>query len=348
MGENDSCLCSSSLTPDTLISNTDHHSHDLPRPTCVPGNIKEPIKFPSINKGPQQSVLMQDAEEDERDEDTGSTDTPHLTLSSQDQIGPVHKQSGRHLAKQGGFSQEMNTAAKKKHCFKRKNRNSGATESFEDSHGLARKFNSSLTLKSSEEKRDDMVLMCRPTSPLPAERSSPLSVYSLELYTQQTTTKNELIEEIKRLKGQRKELEQTRQELLKKGRELLALNRHRRNQARDRWKRQYFDTKKATTLLEDTLKSVRLELHTFYSKMLQQIQARDGAKRRTQAKKHASTKLKNELIIQIMTESSEIDNLRKNVDDAKMKLATEIKLRKQAATELQALKAELMQKRAQL
>lgn len=46
--------------------------------------------------------------------------------------------AGRHLAKQGGFSQEMNTAAKKKHCFKRKNRNSGATESFEDSHGLAR------------------------------------------------------------------------------------------------------------------------------------------------------------------------------------------------------------------
>lgn len=94
MGENDSSLCSSSLTPDTLISNTDHHSHDLPRPTCVPGKVKEPIKFPSINKGPWQSVLMQDAEEDESDEDTGSTDTPHLTYSSQDQMEPVHKQSG--------------------------------------------------------------------------------------------------------------------------------------------------------------------------------------------------------------------------------------------------------------
>ncbi len=57
------------------------------------------------------------------------------------------------------------------------------------------------------------------------------------------------------------------------------------SEARDRWKRQYFDTKKATTLLEDTLKSVRLELHTFYSKMLQQLQARDDAKRRTPAKK---------------------------------------------------------------
>ncbi len=64
------------------------------------------------------------------------------------------------------------------------------------------------------------------------------------------------------------------------------------SEARDQWKRRYFDTKKATTLLEDTLKSVRLELHTFYSKMLQQLQARDGAKRRTQAKKQSSTKLK--------------------------------------------------------
>lgn len=190
--------------------------------------------------------------------------------------------------------------------------------------------------------------MSRTTSSLPAERGSPLSVYSHELYTQQTSTKNKLTKDIKLLKEQRKELEQTRQELLKKGRDLLALNRHRRNQARDRWKRQYFDTKKATTLLEDTLKSVRLELHTFYSKMLQQLQARDDAKRRTPAKKQTSTKIKNEIIIQIMTESSEIDNLRKSVDDAKMKLAKESKLRKQAATELRALRAELMQKRAQL
>ncbi|XP_043107550.1 spermatogenesis-associated protein 1 isoform X1 [Puntigrus tetrazona] len=334
-GENDRDLCSSSLTPDTLISNTNHHSHDLPRPTCAPGKIKEPIKFPSINKGPQQSVLMQDAE-DESDEDTGSSDTPHLTYGLQDQMESLHKQS------------EIDTAAKKKHCFKKNNRNCGATELFEDSRGLARNFSSSLTLKSSEERTDDMVLMSRPTSPLPAERSSPLSVYSLELYTQETTTKNKLIEEIKLFKEQRKELERSRQELLKKGRELLALNRHRRNQARDQWKRQYFNTKKATILLEDTLKSVRLDLHTFYCKMLQQLQARDGAKGQTQGKKQSSTKLKNDLIIQIMTESSEIDNLRKNVDDVKMKLATESKLRKQAATELRALRAELMQKRAQL
>lgn len=34
----------------------------------------------------------------------------------------------------------------------------------------------------------------------------------------------------------------------------------------------------------------------------------------------------NELIIQIMTESHEIDNLKRKVEDAKMKLVTEIKV----------------------
>lgn len=34
----------------------------------------------------------------------------------------------------------------------------------------------------------------------------------------------------------------------------------------------------------------------------------------------------NELIIQIMTESYEIDNLKRKVEDAKMKLVTEIKV----------------------
>lgn len=36
--------------------------------------------------------------------------------------------------------------------------------------------------------------------------------------------------------------------------------------------------------------------------------------------------LQNELIIQIMTESHEIDNLKRKVEDAKMKLVTEIKV----------------------
>ena len=41
---------------------------------------------------------------------------------------------------------------------------------------------------------------------------------------------DELIEEIKMVRGERKQLEWTRQELLRKGKDLLAQNRNRRNQ----------------------------------------------------------------------------------------------------------------------
>uniref|UniRef100_A0A8C5AJL0 Spermatosis associated 1 n=1 Tax=Gadus morhua TaxID=8049 RepID=A0A8C5AJL0_GADMO len=155
---------------------------------------------------------------------------------------------------------------------------------------------------------------------------------------------DELIEEIKMVRGERKQLEWTRQELLRKGKDLLAQNRNRRNQARDSWKKKYFETKKATAPMEETLRNLRQELETFYNKLLHQLQARDG---RGRNRHQGRSSTKNELIIQIMTESHEIDNLRRQVEDAKMKLITEIRLRKQAATELRALKAELAQKKSQ-
>lgn len=43
---------------------------------------------------------------------------------------------------------------------------------------------------------------------------------------------DELIEEILLVRGERKQLEWTRQELLRKGKDLLSQNRHRRNQGR--------------------------------------------------------------------------------------------------------------------
>ncbi len=46
----------------------------------------------------------------------------------------------------------------------------------------------------------------------------------------------ELIEEIKLVREERKQLEWTRQELLRKGKDLLAQNRHRRNQGEQKKK----------------------------------------------------------------------------------------------------------------
>ncbi|XP_055077109.1 spermatogenesis-associated protein 1 [Periophthalmus magnuspinnatus] len=158
------------------------------------------------------------------------------------------------------------------------------------------------------------------------------------------TNKQELVEEIKMVREERKQLEWMRQELLRKGKDLLAQNRHRRNQARDSWKKKYFETKKATAPLEESLRNVRQDLETFYSKLLHQLHAREN---RANPKRQGRTSVKNELIIQIMTESYETEDLKRKVEDAKMKLLTEIKLRKQAATELRSLKAELAQKKNQ-
>uniref|UniRef100_A0A3Q2CB15 Spermatosis associated 1 n=1 Tax=Cyprinodon variegatus TaxID=28743 RepID=A0A3Q2CB15_CYPVA len=148
--------------------------------------------------------------------------------------------------------------------------------------------------------------------------------------------REDLMEEIKLVREERKQLEWTRQQLLWKGKDLLAQNRHRRNQARDTWKKKYFETKKATTPLEEHLRNLRQELEIFYNKVLHQLQAREKARRQGRSSE------KNELIIQIMRETQEIDNLKRKLEDSKMKLITEIKVNiKQAATELRDLKAEL-------
>lgn len=144
---------------------------------------------------------------------------------------------------------------------------------------------------------------------------------------------DELLKEIRLVTEERKKLERTRQDLLRKGKELLALNRHYRNQgvhkfknvnvmfyfilvkgmhklrlekglkwllsslARDKWKRRYFDTKKATASLEETLKSLRQELEAFYNKLFHQLQARDGRNKQRRVRKLSSTKVSSSTLL---------------------------------------------------
>ncbi|KAK6314517.1 hypothetical protein J4Q44_G00159760 [Coregonus suidteri] len=131
--------------------------------------------------------------------------------------------------------------------------------------------------------------------PTPTEYASPFPAPTLG--TRKTaapvflTSRDELIEKIKMAKDERKQLEQTRQELLRKGKDLLAQNRHRRNQARNSWKRSYFDTKKATAPLEVTLRSLRQELEIFYNNILHQLKARDGGGKPRWQGRMSSTKV---------------------------------------------------------
>ncbi|XP_041695976.1 spermatogenesis-associated protein 1 [Coregonus clupeaformis] len=367
MVESVNSVCSQSLTPDTHSHSTDPQTYYTARVRGMPTGTKEPFKFPQIPQGLQPQPPPSpspDEEEAEEVESYSSTEENEEDLLSSQK--PWCAEDDHLLRKAQGPPQRVIEAkesvvkvapAKKKQRFKRNRaRDSGVPMSLEDHDSVFsptqdrfRKYKDAQTRKYIRIKRKNEVPGHPVTMPTPTEYASPFPAPTLG--TRKTaapvflTSRDELIEKIKMAKEERKQLEQTRQELLRKGKDLLAQNRHRRNQARNSWKRSYFDTKKATAPLEVTLRSLRQELEIFYNNILHQLKARDGGGKPRWQGRMSSTK--NELIIQIMTESHEIDNLRRKVDDAKMKLVTEIKLRKQAATELRALKAELAQKKTQ-
>ncbi|XP_029285393.1 spermatogenesis-associated protein 1 [Cottoperca gobio] len=392
--ENDSSVCSQSLTPDTSSSSPDQQTYYPPPKTCsLPAGTKEPVKFPLIpqcsHQTPPTPSLEEEEEEEEDEEQSYSSSESEreneeeglssnnvewaeqqcCTRKHQNQRAPQPDSQNNGTIKalqrceadsaQVKESPEIEETSRKKKQYHRQNRaarDSGVAQSLEDrdsgfslTDGLG-KSKDVHALKSIRNKPTNGV----PESPAVLSRpgfTSPPSGLDLDTVSQKTTghpvfqtNREELIEEIKLVREERKQLEWTRQELLRKGKDLLAQNRHRRNQARDSWKKKYFETKKATAPLEENLRNLRQELETFYNKLLHQLQARDN---RGKPRRQGRSSIKNELIIQIMTESHEIDNLKRKVEDAKMKLITEIKLRKQAATELRALKAELAQKKNQ-
>ncbi|XP_054689174.1 spermatogenesis-associated protein 1 [Grus americana] len=173
-----------------------------------------------------------------------------------------------------------------------------------------------------------------PSPPFMALSVNPAQVPSIQV------AKNKMVEQLQQTKKDRRHMEKTREELIKKAKGLLEQNKLRRYHVREEWKKKYFETKKATVSLEDALNKLRQDLELYHRKLLLQLEARDSRK---QPNNMADSK--NYTIIRITTVQHELDQLRRKLDDTKMKLIIEIKMRKQAATDLQALRAELTQKK---
>ncbi|KAK5869844.1 hypothetical protein PBY51_024532 [Eleginops maclovinus] len=381
--ENDSSVCSQSLTPDTSSSSSDHQSYYQPPKTCSqPAATKEPVKFPLIPQCSHQPPPTPSLEEEEADEEQSYSSSEAERNYEEEGLSSNLEWAEQHCCTQKHHNQrapqpvspnkalqrceadsvevkQIEEICTKKKQHQRENRaarDSGVAQPLEDrdsgfslTDGIGKLKDAhaprSIRNKQSSHVEESAALLSRPgySSP-PQGPEFAIVIPKKPVHRVFHTNREEMIEEIKMVKEERKQLEWTRQELLRKGKDLLAQNRHRRNKARDSWKKKYFETKKATAPLEENLRNLRQELETFYNKLLHQLQARDN---RRKPRRQGRSSIKNELIIQIMTESHEIDNLKRKVEDAKMKLITEIKLRKQAATELRALKAELAQKKSQ-
>uniref|UniRef100_A0A8C0IJG7 Spermatosis associated 1 n=1 Tax=Chelonoidis abingdonii TaxID=106734 RepID=A0A8C0IJG7_CHEAB len=135
---------------------------------------------------------------------------------------------------------------------------------------------------------------------------------------------SKMVEQLKQMKAERRHMERTREELVKKAKGLLEQNKLRRYHARDVWKKKYFETKKATASLEAILNKLQQDVELYYQKLLLQLEARDIRKRPNNLTHIANAK--NTTIIQITTVQHEIDQLKRKLDNTKMKLIIEIKV----------------------
>ncbi|KAM9008034.1 spermatogenesis-associated protein 1 [Ara ararauna] len=154
------------------------------------------------------------------------------------------------------------------------------------------------------------------------------------------TEKNKMVGQLQQMKKDRMHMEKNREDLIRKVKGLLEQHRLERYHVCEEWKKQYFETKRATVPLEDALNKLQQDLELYHQKLLLQLEARDSRKRPSN-----TTNTKNYTIIQITTVQHELDLLRRKLDDTKKKLVIETKMRKQAASDLQVLRAELTQKK---
>uniref|UniRef100_A0A8C5Q874 Spermatosis associated 1 n=1 Tax=Leptobrachium leishanense TaxID=445787 RepID=A0A8C5Q874_9ANUR len=154
-----------------------------------------------------------------------------------------------------------------------------------------------------------------------------------------------LVRRLQKVKDERLKLEKCREDLIRKTKSLLEQYKLRRQQERDSWKKKYFESKKVTSVLEETFSKCRTDLELCYQNLLSQLAARDSRKRIKYPTLAATSK--NSVIMSITSRQQEVEQLKRRVEDARIKLLIEMKMRKQAASDLNVLKAQLAKKKAE-
>ncbi|GFR95042.1 spermatogenesis-associated protein 1 [Elysia marginata] len=157
--------------------------------------------------------------------------------------------------------------------------------------------------------------------------------------------KIQLLRELEEARQARQEQEKEREELVKKAKALQHKTTNRRNDARDMWKKKYFEEKKKTAPLEENSNRLRQELEALHRRLMNTL---EGPKEKNARLIDASPSRKNNYVIQCTKLQHDIEDLQRRVSNAKMKLTAEMKLRGQAQTELKAVRTEAMQNRLTL
>ncbi|KAM5256402.1 spermatogenesis-associated protein 1 [Ctenodactylus gundi] len=177
----------------------------------------------------------------------------------------------------------------------------------------------------------------------PAVRGKPVISSGVTEISSLQVERENIIKQMEQVKEERRYLERIREELIKKVEKLFEQSKLKQYHDCNGWKKKYFETKKITASLEEVLTKLREDLELYYKKLLMQLEAREIKMRPKNLANIADSK--NYLIIQITEVQHAIDQLKRKLDTDKMKLIIEVKMRKQAVSDLRALKAELTQKK---
>ncbi|XP_076440651.1 uncharacterized protein LOC143280051 isoform X2 [Babylonia areolata] len=135
--------------------------------------------------------------------------------------------------------------------------------------------------------------------------------------------KQKLLQEIEEARETRQMTEKEREELVKKAKALQTKTQNRRNQARDTWKKRYFEEKKKTPPLEEQTNRLKEELEGLHRKLMTVL---EGPKEKNIKLGDSRPSQKNNYVIQCTRLQHDIDDLKRRIENAKMKLTAEMKI----------------------
>ncbi|CAF0892825.1 unnamed protein product [Adineta ricciae] len=145
--------------------------------------------------------------------------------------------------------------------------------------------------------------------------------------------------------NRRMDLEKVREEVIKHLKNIHNRITLRRKEARDMWKKKYFNEKKKHPPLEERINMLRNELDQMHKKTVQTMEAEAKYAAQMGYTKEAAN---GNSVAQVTRMNYEIQDIRHQLEQAKLRLTTDVKLRNQAENECRTLRHELNQAKANL
>nr|CAB3266514.1 spermatogenesis-associated protein 1 [Phallusia mammillata] len=155
--------------------------------------------------------------------------------------------------------------------------------------------------------------------------------------------------QLQNARNSRRLAEKERQDLVKQAKVTTSKLNQKRTSVRDMWKKKFFEEKKRTMPLEDICRRLQSELDTSHRRLVSALEGEKISEKRRYPTFLPSVtsrpSVKSNSKIQVTRLQHDIDGLRRKIEDAKIKLTGEIKLRHQAEEDVKIVRRELLTKK---